>query len=567
MIQKRGINNFFAFMGLTILIIVGLRSVMKADAAPDKSGVIYDTSQNKFKLDKSTIILGEGYTVEVKALNATNKVIFKSSNEKIATVNEKGVITGVVSGKVVITAEADDVYASCTVYVKKVEKEYINVWDTFTDIEKSASFGYKFIPYGQNSVSFINARQLLLAYKKLGYKSDGIYAAVHSDNYIRVDGVDEKGNIVGSYTKKGDFMVTIPGATDFILTNAKTGCSIVLFPTMPTIIDKEGVYQFNDFTWTKMEDGSLQADYIVTDKGSFVGVQGGGIKYFTAGYNIVSKEVVDAFTGASQKAFLTGGFRVDGSTKLDTSAPFKLIVTATKEYYNTDNLRVYGIKDLVIKQSYYKDIVNIMKYVKTVGKEKYYPDSLVLRDKITLGCIDKQTWTGESVILTTKENLKLKDKNQYYLTASNISTFYFGSQRTYAQLIEKWLYGMSAAIAEDVMREKGIIGENESIFKESDLFLVDSHSYKDIENYFVTDTPITAENEAVGYFFIRFLQKNYGVEIVKIINESILTEIEEPNGYWHSSESDKKWIECVKKNTEENVLKRFKDEVLSKSRK
>ena len=563
--QKQGIKNLLAFMGLTILVIIGMRSVITVNAALDSIGASEDTSQSKFKLDKSTIILGEGYTVEVQTLNTASKVTFNSSNDKVATVDEKGVITGGVSGKAVITAEADGLYASCTVYVKKVEKEYITVGDTFTDIEKSASFGYRFTPYVQSGISFVNARQLLLAYRKLGYKADGIYAAVHSDNYIRVDGVDENGNIVGSYTKKGDFMVNIPGATDFILNNVKSGCSLVLFPTMPTILDKEDTYQFNDFTWTKMEDGSLQADYVVTVKGSFIDIEGAGIKCYTAGYNIVSKESVDAFTGASEKVFLTGGFRVEESMKKGNIAPFKLIVTATKDYYNTENLRVYGIKGLSINQSYYKNIVNIMKNVKSIGKEKYYPDSLPLRDKITLGCIDKLLWTGESVIFTTRENLRLENKKQYFLTASNISTFYFRSQRTYAQLIEKWLYGMSAAIAEDVMREKGLLRKDESMYNDNELFTIDSHSYKDIEMYFVTDTQLASENEAVGYYFIRFLQKNYGEQVVKRINESILTEIEEPSDFWHNKESDKRWIACVKKNTEENVFERFKEEILSKN--
>lgn len=562
--QKQGLKKLIAFTGLALLIIVGIRSVIIAKAAANQTKDSEVTSKSKLKLDKSTIILGEGYTVELKALNATSKVKFKSSNETVAMVNEKGIITGGVVGRAVITAEDDGTNITCTVYVKQVEKDYISLWDSFTDLEKNASFKYKYSPYVTSGVTFVNARQLLLAYKELGYKADGIYAVVHSDNYIRIDGIDKKGNIVGSYTKKGDFVVNIEGATDFIVSNAKEGCLIELYPTTPTIIEKEGTYHFDDFTWTKMKDGSLQADYVVTEKGSFVNVGGAGIKFFTASYNIISKEVVDAFTGASQKAFLTGGIRVDGSMMEGNSYPFKLTVIATKEYYNSSNLRVYGVRGLSIKQTYYKNVLDIMKDVKSIGKEMYYPDSLILRDKITLGCIDTQIWTGEGAIFTSKENLKLEDKSQYFLTASNISTFYFVSQMTYAQLIDKWLYGMSATIAEDVMREKGLLKKGESIYTDSDLFLVDSHSYRNIKNYFVTDSNITLENEVVGYFFIRFLQKNYGVDIVKRINQCIITEIEEPSSYWHSVESDKKWIACVKKNTEENVFERFKEEVLNK---
>lgn len=562
MMGKLGISKLLMIMGLSLGISTSIGVAIHVNAANGSTQVTLASKQSKFKLNRTTVTVGEGYTVDAKALNATGKVTYKSSDEKVATVDDKGIITARVSGKATITAECGGVKTSCIVNVKKVEKTSISVWSGFMNIENNASFAYPFVPNIEKDVYFVNARELLLTYKNLGYKADGIYAAVHSEDPIRLDGVDEKGNVVGSYTGKGDFVVNIPGATDFILNNAKKDCLVKLYPTLPTIIKEEGTYQYSDFTWTKMKDSSLQADYIVTLKGAFVNVQGTGVRCYSAGYNILKEEITDAFTGASHDAFLAGGFRIEGQSKESTSSIVKLNVTATQDYYNSNSLRVYGIKGLDLKQSYYSDILDMMDRIKLVGKKLYYPSGLKLRDKITLGCKNINTWTGESAIFTTVENLNLKDNKQYLITSSNIANYYFQSQRTYAQLIEKWLFGMSAAIAEDVMREKGLLKETESMYDKSALFLIDSHSSKDIEKFFVEDTYQMTENETVGYFFIRFLQKNYGKNIVKTINESLLKEIERPTTYWHNAESDKKWISCVKKNTEEKVFERFRNEVL-----
>ena len=52
--------------------------------------------------------------------NATNpKVIWTSSDEDVATVNSKGVVTGIAMGTVTITAKAGDKTATCVVTVLK----------------------------------------------------------------------------------------------------------------------------------------------------------------------------------------------------------------------------------------------------------------------------------------------------------------------------------------------------------------------------------------------------------------------------------------------------------------
>lgn len=80
----------------------------------------------KVKLSKSSVAVKRGKKVTLKATvtptTASNRaVVWKSSNSKIATVTQKGVVTAKKKGRVVITCKAKDgsgKYAKCTVVVK-----------------------------------------------------------------------------------------------------------------------------------------------------------------------------------------------------------------------------------------------------------------------------------------------------------------------------------------------------------------------------------------------------------------------------------------------------------------
>ena len=89
------------------------------DSPPEASGV---------KLDKKSLTIGvkEKVTLKVKVLpsGASQKVTWSSSNQKVATVNQKGRITGKKTGKAVITAQtAGGKKMTCKVTVKKAPKK------------------------------------------------------------------------------------------------------------------------------------------------------------------------------------------------------------------------------------------------------------------------------------------------------------------------------------------------------------------------------------------------------------------------------------------------------------
>lgn len=98
----------------------------------DKAFVIKKTDSSKtskikvtkLTLNKKAVTVKVGKTKALKATiqpaNATNKnIVFTSSKKKVATVDQKGVITGKKVGKATITAKAGTKKAVCSVTVKK----------------------------------------------------------------------------------------------------------------------------------------------------------------------------------------------------------------------------------------------------------------------------------------------------------------------------------------------------------------------------------------------------------------------------------------------------------------
>ena len=81
------------------------------------------TAQAAVKLNATSVNLCVGDKYQLKLTGTTKKVTWKSSNTKIAKVDENGVVTGVAKGKATITATATDgskKSGKVTVYVGKL---------------------------------------------------------------------------------------------------------------------------------------------------------------------------------------------------------------------------------------------------------------------------------------------------------------------------------------------------------------------------------------------------------------------------------------------------------------
>lgn len=73
----------------------------------------------KVKLSKKSVTLKKGESIKLQLKGTKKKVKWKSSNKKVAIVNEKGKVTAKKAGTATITAKANGVTAKCKVTVKK----------------------------------------------------------------------------------------------------------------------------------------------------------------------------------------------------------------------------------------------------------------------------------------------------------------------------------------------------------------------------------------------------------------------------------------------------------------
>ena len=73
----------------------------------------------KIKLNYTKKTIYEGDTFKLKVKGTKKKVKWSSSNEDIASVNSKGVVTGECSGKATITAKVAGKKLKCKIVVKE----------------------------------------------------------------------------------------------------------------------------------------------------------------------------------------------------------------------------------------------------------------------------------------------------------------------------------------------------------------------------------------------------------------------------------------------------------------
>ena len=89
----------------------------------------------KITLDKENVTIGIGgvyaLSAKVEPENTNDRVEWSSSDEKVASVDKNGIVTGISEGKAVITVKAGDVFAECEVTVGEAKGEDIVIRTDF----------------------------------------------------------------------------------------------------------------------------------------------------------------------------------------------------------------------------------------------------------------------------------------------------------------------------------------------------------------------------------------------------------------------------------------------------
>lgn len=128
--MKRIVSSLVSLVMIFVSVVVA-----PAYAAAPKAITLSKTSK--------TVYIGQKYTLKVNAVTpkkADTEVKWKTSNKKIATVSQKGVVTGKKKGTVIITAVSKSnskIKAKCKVTVKKFKTTNIKYGGTVFSLDKA----------------------------------------------------------------------------------------------------------------------------------------------------------------------------------------------------------------------------------------------------------------------------------------------------------------------------------------------------------------------------------------------------------------------------------------------
>ena len=229
-------------------VIVGMSGGQAVITAKTQDGgfiaecvVTVESPVTGIKLDERSIVIGEGkqttITATVEPVDATNnKVVWKSSNEKVATVKD-GTVNAIMAGETIITATTEEggFVAECKVRVTKTSIPVSSMDLSHTEISVEKGKSTEIIA----TITPENATNKGVAWKS----SDEKVATV--ENGV-VTGVGEGSAVITATTKDGSF---------------SKECNVTVTPSE----EEEGMSGSNDrVSWNLYENKLLR----VTPKGS-----------------------------------------------------------------------------------------------------------------------------------------------------------------------------------------------------------------------------------------------------------------------------------------------------------
>ena len=277
------------------------------------------------KTNKLTAILGT-YTngVQTNGSEISSKCTWTSSNTSIATVNNIGLVTGVSTGTVTITAEYNGMTASGTATVTSSTTYELAINPASMTLNKGATGTftalYKTYTDGvlKSSVDVTSSTTWSSADTKIAGVSQGHVSGVGAGSVI----ITAKYNgytATASVTVRGPATLTL-GWTSQTVTKGK-------------VLSNAAIYNPNDGTNAK--DVTITATWttsnaaVATVAGGSITAQGAGTAILTATYNGISASCVITVTGGETPPANTYVSNMSVSSEWMTGNTYKLMLTLT----------------------------------------------------------------------------------------------------------------------------------------------------------------------------------------------------------------------------------------------
>ena len=117
---------------------------------------IVQVEAKTIKINKKSAVLKKGKTLQLKISGTKKKIVWKSTNKKIATVNSKGKVTAKRNGKCTITAKVQGKTFKCKITVKTTKNVGVKVYITRTGAKYHRN-GCRYLRKSQIAISKSNA--------------------------------------------------------------------------------------------------------------------------------------------------------------------------------------------------------------------------------------------------------------------------------------------------------------------------------------------------------------------------------------------------------------------------
>lgn len=536
------------------LLLFGLHLINSNQALNSSVVVQAAEKTKKAHLNYEKLVLEPNQSKKLKLTGVSGKVTWKSSNKSVATVSNNGTVKAKGYGSAVITATVSNKTYKCNVKVT-----YSITMDAYEHYQHySADFISDF------PLVLLDMNSTFKDFKSVGYKTNGIYAAVHSDKKIYIEALDKKGKSLGIHENQGLSYMEFKNAVKLRIMNPDNiRYTIDFIPVKPTVIDKSGHYRYDDFLWYKLKDGNIQAPIIIAMENAYIEYVQDEDKDKSNNENaMISAGYLPHNTGAELDPEYMNAWRVGYITAIDKDKKEELkylyiFVNEYKVYIDEEDIFVYGKADLEFPEDYKEMLYSYRDAVKAVGTKYYLPGSDIWKKPFRIRFTYEFRSSAEKDYMSMNIN---DDSLTYY---HELTHYYHLEKMDYGCQISAWTEGIACAMAEDVVKKydedknKGYVP-----FKIQDG--ISDEQLNDFEKYFLN---VGYEDcYTIGYYFIRYIQKEYGKSVVLKINKKI-SKIPTIEGYGispsrRSEESDNLFIKAIKDATSEDVFTRFIEEEL-----
>lgn len=498
------------------------------------------------------LVLDINQTTKLKVTGMSGNVKWQSSNKSVATVSKNGTITGRCYGTAVITASIAKKTFKCNVKVT-----YTIPMEAYEHLDHFSADYMSTFP-----LVLLDMNSTFDDFKSVGYKITGIYGAVYSEKKIYIEGFDNKGKSLGIHENLGLSYLEFDKAVNLRIMNPDGILHTLDFlPAKPTIIDKIGDYKYKDFQWYTLKDGNIQAPLIFAIENSYLEFVPDEEKDKKNNNNVViNAGYTPHFTGHEFDPEDMGSWKIGHITAIDKENTENLTdlwiyVDGYKVYIDEEDFYVYGKTGLDLPDNFKEMVYSYRDAVKEVASKYYLSDKDIWDKPYRI----RFTYKVRSSAGQNHMSMNINDGSEVYY--HEMAHYYHLDKMDYGCQIHAWTEGLATALAEDTVKLYDVDTTKAYVpyFLENG---ISEAELEDFENYFLNVW--SNDCYTIGYYFIRFIQKEYGKSIVLEINDNIKS-IPKPNepGISPSNRnesSDKMFLDAIKKATSEDVFTRFVNE-------